>query len=144
MVRFHDTYIREEEKAVRRAIIEQGEDIFPLLFIMRKADIQAQSLYRRQEKLDHLAKIQELYLEIIEKKDCINIKNLAISGKDLIQCGMKPGKEMGEVIDALFQVVLDHPESNTKEFLVDYYIHNLKKASFAQSEINEVGEQSCL
>ena len=33
--------------------------------------------------------------------------------------GMKPGKELGNVLEALFQQVLDEPELNQKEKLAE-------------------------
>ena len=46
---------------------------------------------------------------------------MAISGRDLINAGMKPGKEMGEVLQKLFEYVLENPEKNKKEELLSYY-----------------------
>ena len=32
---------------------------------------------------------------------------------------MKPGKEIGEILNKLLEVVIEHPEYNTKEMLLD-------------------------
>ena len=48
----------------------------------------------------------------------MTLKDLAVTGKDLIECGMQPGKELGEALSRLLEVVLDHPEYNTKEQLL--------------------------
>jgi len=127
MVRFHDAYIEADEKAVRRSITRFGEDIFPLILQVKKADISAQSTYRQQEKLDHLSQVKKIYEEIIARKDCVSLKNLALSGKDLIELGMKPGREIGIVLDSLLDVVLDFPEYNTKEYLLEYYQTKFKE-----------------
>ena len=50
--------------------------------------------------------------------DCLSLKDLAVKGADLIAYGMKPGKELGELLQRLFELVLEHPESNTKEYLM--------------------------
>jgi len=52
------------------------------------------------------------------EKNCVSLKDLAVTGSDLIQAGMKPGKEIGEVLQKLFAMVIDEPECNTKEFLL--------------------------
>ncbi len=44
-------------------------------------------------------------------------KALAIDGRDLIAMGMKPGKELGMMLDTLFEHVLEDPSLNTKERL---------------------------
>ena len=54
----------------------------------------------------------------MEKQECISLKTLAVSGKDLIDAGMKPGKELGKTLDLLLHLVLEEPEKNTKEYLL--------------------------
>ena len=43
---------------------------------------------------------------------------LAVTGKDLIEAGMKPGRELGQVLNRLLEHVLDHPEDNDREILL--------------------------
>jgi tRNA nucleotidyltransferase (CCA-adding enzyme) len=56
---------------------------------------------------------------IIETKEPISVKQLAINGHDLITLGIKPSKEMGKILDELLQFVIEHPEANTKENLLE-------------------------
>ena len=95
-----------------------GEDAFPALFAVKRADILAQSTYLRREKLDMLEKWQGLYKEILEKNQCVSLKTLAVSGSDLIAAGWKPGKELGEALKQLLELVLEDPARNTKEWLL--------------------------
>ena len=46
------------------------------------------------------------------------LKELAITGSDLIADGIKPGKEIGRVLNALLERVIEEPELNTKEQLL--------------------------
>ena len=62
-----------------------------------------------------------MYETILEEKDCLRLKDMAINGRDLINAGMKPGKEIGEVLQKIFEYVLENPEKNNKEILLDYY-----------------------
>lgn len=78
----------------------------------------AQSVYHQKEKLEWLDRLGEIYEEILRKKECVSIKDLAVSGKDLIQAGMKPGKEIGETLNRFLEIVLEDPEKNTKEYLL--------------------------
>ena len=55
--------------------------------------------------------------EIRQRGDCVSLKELAVTGADLIQSGMKPGKELGETLKRLLELVLEHPEWNTKDIL---------------------------
>ncbi len=120
LVEFHDygNGVNPDLRIVRRAVNKIGEDIFPLLFMVRRADVLAQSDHKREQKLELLEKWQALFKEMQEKKQCVSLKTLAVNGSDLIALGMKPGKEMGETLKGLLEFVLDHPEENVKEKLL--------------------------
>lgn len=120
LVTYHDYGIGVEAdmRMVRRAINKIGEDIFPLLYPVKKADILAQSEYKRDEKLSNLDNWQQLYEKIKEEKQCVSLKTLAVTGSDLIAMGMKPGREIGEILQQLLETVLENPEENTREHLL--------------------------
>lgn len=120
LVQYHDygNSIDMDIRLARRAIHRIGEDAFPALFAVKKADIMAQSQYQRQEKLMRLKNWQSLYEEIQASHQCVSLKTLAISGGDLIALGWKPGKELGEALNTLLDLVLEDPTHNTKEWLL--------------------------
>ena len=107
-----------DRRMVRRAMNKIGEDIFPMLFQVKRADIMAQSHTFREEKLRNLECWQRLYEEITAQEECVSLKTLAVTGKDLIAGGMRPGRELGETLNRLLELVLDHPEYNDKEYLL--------------------------
>lgn len=83
LVRYHDLKIENNAKSVRRAVNYIGEDIFPLLFSVKYADIMAQSAYLREEKLSELEKLKSVYDRVIAEKDCLSLKDLAVTGERL-------------------------------------------------------------
>ena len=116
----HDYRMPAVPKNVRRAMNKIGEDIFPYYMEVRRADVLAQSEYQRAEKLKNLDEVEQTYAEIIEKGQCVSLKELAVTGRDLIRAGMKPGKEIGEKLNELLNLVIENPEMNTKEILLKY------------------------
>ena len=48
----------------------------------------------------------------------MSLKELAVTGRDLIGAGMEPGKEIGEKLQQLLELVIEEPELNTKEELL--------------------------
>ena len=120
----HDDNPPLQERAVRRAIYRNGVDQYPLLFAVKRADMLAQSAYRREEKTEYLKEYEEIYEQIMAKKQCLSIKELAVTGTDLIADGMQPGKAIGETLKQLLDYVLEHPEDNTKEKLMEQ-VHNI-------------------
>ena len=91
LIYWHDYRPAPEEKAVRWAIYKVGEDLFPLFLKVQRADNLAQSMYLREEKLERIEAVEKLYHEIMEKHQCVSLKTLAVTGRDLIAEGMKPG-----------------------------------------------------
>lgn len=118
LVYYHDYRMAVTAKSVRRGMNRIGEELFPLYLEVRRADVLAQSLYQREEKLADIDGVEALYREITEREQCVSLKDLAVTGKDLIGAGMKPGKEIGETLERLLQMVLEEPELNTKEELL--------------------------
>lgn len=118
LVQWHDDNPPLEPKNVRRVIHRIGEERYPDIFTLKRADILAQSDYRREEKLEYVDAYEKLYRKIKEEQNCLSLKDLAVSGKDLIEVGMKPGKEIGEVLKLLLEEVLEEPEKNQKEYLL--------------------------
>jgi tRNA nucleotidyltransferase (CCA-adding enzyme) len=118
LVQYHDYRMPAEPKNVRRAMNKIGEDIFPYYLEVRMADTLAQSEYLQEEKIQNIRDVRIRYKEILEKKECVSLKTLAVTGSDLIANGMKPGKEIGEVLNKLLEYVIEHPEVNEKETLL--------------------------
>ena len=119
LVRYHDygNGVQPDMRIVRRGVNKIGEDIFPLLFSVRRADVLAQSKYMSEEKLALIDRWEEIYNQIVEQKQCVSLNTLAVNGKDLIELGYKPGPEIGNALHYLLEQVLDNPEYNDKEIL---------------------------
>lgn len=118
LVRCHDQKPSLTEKSVRRAISRNGKELYPNLFDVKRADILAQSEYQREEKLNYVNQYEQIYEHIIKCNQCLSLKELAVSGKDLISAGMESGKEIGEMLQFLLEQVIEHPEWNEKEKLL--------------------------
>ncbi len=117
LVRFHDYRPKLSEAAVRRAVVKCGRESFPALFLVREADTLAQSEYYRSEKLQYIQDYRELYEKIIARGDCLTVRDLALSGKDLIEMGYEPGPGLGRKLDGLLAAVLEDPSKNSREEL---------------------------
>lgn len=119
LVRYHDYYVEPSQRCVRRAIMKVGEDIFPMLLQVKKADMEAQSVYQREEKEENLKEVSRIYEQILAQKQCVSLKTLDVTGRDLMeQTGMLPGKRIGEVLKYLLDFVVDDPARNQKEILL--------------------------
>ncbi len=118
LVEFHDWEIHAKVSDIRRWVNRIGEDCFPLMFEINKADILAQSDFHREEKLKHLDSLAAAYDTMIKNGDCVSLKTLAVTGSDLIKEGFPAGPKIGEELNRLLSMVLDDPSKNNREFLL--------------------------
>jgi len=54
---------------------------------------------------------------VLRSGECFSLKNLAVTGDDLIAMGLK-GRAVGEMLDFLLDYVIDYPENNRRELLL--------------------------
>ena len=120
LVCFHDYRMEATERNVRRAMNRIGVELFPYYLAIRLADIKAQSPYMRREKIENIIAIREVYQNVLAKEECVTLKDLAIGGRDLMALGMRPGREIGLMLNELLEWVIDEPSCNKKEILCEY------------------------
>ena len=63
----------------------------------------------------------EYYINMIKnaKKDCCSLKELAVSGEDIVKMGIK-GKMTGKALNEALDCVMRDPSKNTREVLIEY------------------------
>ena len=120
LVKFHDYRIEDSDRAFRRAVSKIGADIMDMLFLVEYADVLSQSDKMLEEKLSKINSGVERFEYITQNAQPLSIKELALTGSDLIAAGVKPGPNMGEILKKMLDKVLDEPEANTKENLLEY------------------------
>ena len=126
LVRYHDERPSDTERSVRRAVAKIGPKACPDLFLLKRGDMLGQSDYRRTEKLNQIDYFERRYYEIMEKKEALCIKDLAIGGRELMELGLPKGPALGQVLGILLDNVLDDPNLNDRETLIDLTEHLLK------------------
>lgn len=120
LVAYHDYRMEPTGANVRRAMYEIGAELFPYYLAVRLADTKAQSSYERRGKLENIIQIRELYRNALRNKECVTLKDLAVTGTDLINLGIAPGKELGTLLNELLDMVIEDPAWNQKGKLCDY------------------------
>ena len=118
LVKHHDIEILPEKKYVKRAINKVGDDIFYDLLCLKRADCLSQNLELTASRLPYIDTLFALYEEIKENKEPFGVKNLAVNGTDLKEIGIF-GKEIGDTLNFLLEKVIENPELNEKEKLIE-------------------------
>jgi tRNA nucleotidyltransferase (CCA-adding enzyme) len=119
LVRNHSDFPEPTGRGVRRSANRiGGRELFNWFLEIKCADIKAHHPDVIERNLNYLDEVERIWAEIQERRDCLCLKELAITGGDLIADGMKPGPKLGELLQLLLEEVLDFPERNEKELLL--------------------------
>jgi tRNA nucleotidyltransferase (CCA-adding enzyme) len=129
----HDNRFQDENGNLSRTELRKGAAVLgrramPLMFELQRADMRAQNPAMIPEKMEQLDACIKEYENILEKGECISKDMLAVSGKDLISEGIKPGEMIGSLLDKLFNLVIQNPEMNKKEELLEIVRKECRKA----------------
>ena len=124
---------------IRRTMSQMSDELFDSLMLLKNSVVETEIEEGRYDLSDEesgMASMETLRTRIVpetlkeldtimrqaedirSRGDCISLKMLAVTGSDLIQAGMKPGKQLGEALNRLFELVLEHPEMNEKDRLL--------------------------
>jgi len=104
------------DAAVRRFIVRVGEEYLTKLYQLRQADSYATAGV--EPPPDSLLSLTRRVEKAINENHAFSLKDLAVSGKDLIDMGIMPGKPLGIILDQLLETVLDDPAQNNREDLL--------------------------
>ena len=125
IIRYHSLYRQNiDEIFVKKMLNRFGEeDLYRYLEVV-EAD-------RRTHNndicnLEDLDQIKTILKKIQETKPPLSMKDLKISGKDLLKVGIPKGKIIGEILDYLMEKVLEDENLNNYETLINLTI-NYKK-----------------
>lgn len=119
LVRLHSVKPELTDEAVRRAAVAAGPDSFENLLDVCRADAMGQTKEWCARKLARIEKIEAIWQGIVSRGDCLDLRHLAVKGADLIERGVRPGKDLGEILKACLDDVLTDPSHNTREYLLD-------------------------
>lgn len=119
LIKYHDRRIKPDYRSVRKAASKIGTDSFLDLLKVQEADKKSQNPDFLNSSLQDLLKIAEIYNNIIKDGQCLCIKDLQINGEDLVSIGYKQGKEIGHILQKLLDFILEKPELNTYDNLIE-------------------------
>ena len=117
LVEQHMTPLLPDKKVLRRRLGKYGEENIRLLLLLQQADFVSKGT---KEDPAQFRLIQQLLDEIFQEEACLNIRDLAIDGKDLLCLGFQPGPALGAVLSALLEQVQDENIPNEKDALLAF------------------------
>lgn len=119
LVRNHSRYPQLTSRDVRVCAYEIGPELFDDFLLVKRADITAHHPDIIPDTLHYLQEVERIWRDIRLRGDCLSLKELALDGGDLIRDGMKPGPEIGALLQKLIEEVLEKPERNERGYLLE-------------------------
>jgi hypothetical protein len=105
------------DAAVRRFVIRAGEDLIPELMQLRLADTAGMSGTAPDPAslLPFMRRIEK----VLARGKALSLKDLAVNGRDLLAAGVAPGRYVGIILNELLEAVVEDPELNNREKLLE-------------------------
>ena len=120
LIKYHDLRPKTTPSSVRRAAWEIGPELFGDYLKVQRADTMAKNPAYTAANFARITETERIYKEILERGDCLSIASLAINGQDLIDAGLKPGKQIGYILETALMAVLEEPSLNDRDILLMY------------------------
>jgi len=116
LIRYHDSVL--EEDRIRRWLNKLGEETFFDLLAIQRGDTAAlaPAYCTRQERFNRL---EQLAKEILAETPCLQIRDLAVNGHDLMALGLR-GRAIGGVQRHLLDKILEGELLNEKREILWY------------------------
>jgi tRNA nucleotidyltransferase (CCA-adding enzyme) len=120
LVRHHLFHYDDEwtDTAVRRWIRRVGADRLEDLYLLNAADVRAKGRDFDAD-LEALAQLKAHVARVVAEGLALTTRDLRVDGHDLMrELGLRPGRIIGEILDALLEAVTNDPGLNEKEALL--------------------------
>lgn len=120
LVFYHDAILQVGTKYVKRWLNKLGDEQYLRLLTIQECDVWGQCKQYRKDRIDKLNEIRECYNTVKAKDSCFTLKDLAISGKDLIANGWEPGPAIGKALNLCLNNVIDEVLPNDSDVLMKF------------------------
>lgn len=121
LVKYHDLLFDKDERLLKRWMNKLGPDVLGEILEIKLADNFATG-NMSPELESKFNDIRDMMADIIAQEQCFSLKKLAVKGDDLIEAGMKPGPEVGGVLQQMLDAVIDGECDNKKEALMERFL----------------------
>lgn len=117
LVKYHDLLFDKDERLLKRWMNKLGADVLQEILEIKLAD-NIGTGNMSDELGRKFTDIRDMMADIIAQQQCFSLKDLAVKGDDLIAAGMKPGPEVGDMLQRMLDDVIDEECENEKEALM--------------------------
>lgn len=120
LVFYHDREIPEDRPGLKRLLDALGAEDLRKLIQCETADARAKKADNETADVQRLRAASTALREILDTGECYNIRQLAITPRELMERRLVSSEQEAEqLMNALFDIVLDKPAFNNKLMLID-------------------------
>ena len=116
LVQLHMHRFEPERRTLRRWASRLGFDTLYRLLTLQEGDMGSKG---KPEDGFYFTQIRELIRELEQEAACLTLKDLAISGTDLLELGFPAGKELGDCLQQLLELVIAEVLPNDPQALAE-------------------------
>ena len=117
-IHYHDIQPPQTRKAVRRLVTKLGPEDTRRLIACWKADCADRAEAVRARNLAVIAGTEALLEEVLAGETCFALKDLALSGQDILALGVEKGPLVGRILNELFRLVIEEELPNDRAALL--------------------------
>ena len=118
LVLYHDAVIEPTVKVVKRWLNKIGEEQLFRLLDIRMADILAHAEGTQASRIERCVAVRSIAEDVISSEQCFKLKDLKVNGNDLMAIGIPQGRELGNALNWLLDMVINGEAQNDKDELL--------------------------
>jgi tRNA nucleotidyltransferase (CCA-adding enzyme) len=117
LVELHMVRFEIQRKPLRRWLSRLGKETLMKLIALQEGDMGSKGTGKGNDGT-YFSDLRCLLEELDQENSCLSLKNLAVNGKDLLELGYRPGKELGKCLQDLLDQVIDETLPNDPAVLL--------------------------
>jgi tRNA nucleotidyltransferase (CCA-adding enzyme) len=128
LIKYHDRHIEPNRRGVTRMLARLGRsyagadeiatELFRELLTLKRADINAHAPATVEARLVQVDEVERAFEQTMKENCVFRVRDLAISGRDVIACGVSRGPQVGFILRELLDRVIDGSLENSREALL--------------------------
>jgi tRNA nucleotidyltransferase (CCA-adding enzyme) len=116
LIHHHMTSLPPDRKILRRRLSQFGQEAVWQLLALQRADFGGKGVFGEITNFDE---VEAMLHTLIAEDACLRVKDLAVTGKDLMAIGFPAGPQLGQCLNSLLDQVLDETLPNEKYTLME-------------------------
>lgn len=117
LIHNHGIVFRPDPKQARKLLSRLGEELLRLLIELEYADVKSQNPIHTEERVANIQAFSQIVDQVLEAEQCFSLRHMELRGKDLLSMGLSQGPEIGKVLNALLDQVVEGQLPNEKQAL---------------------------